>query len=123
MSDESFEKGLQKRKKVLGEEYVQKNLDNADDFSLPFQKMLTEICWDWAWNDEVIPDKTRSMLNLTMLAGQKAYAEFEIHCRGALNNNVTREELRAILHIISVYCGVPTAVECFKIARKVLEEK
>ncbi len=62
------------------------------------------------------------MLNLTMLAALGKMTEWEIHCRGAIKNGVTKEEIRAILHIIGIYCGVPQALECFRSARKVLDE-
>ena len=67
---------------------------------------MTEWCWGFGWGDETIDLKTRSMLNLTMLAGLGKMNEWEIHCRGALNNGVTKEEIRSIIHIIGIYCGV-----------------
>lgn len=123
MDKELFEKGLAKRKATLGAEYVEKNLAAADDFNRPFQEAMTEWCWGFGWGDETIDAKTRSMMNLTMIAALGKMAEWELHFKGAINNGVTKEELRAIIHAISIYCGVPQGVECFRIARKVLEEE
>ena len=123
MDDELFKKGLEKRKQTLGDEYVQKNLDKADDFTKPFQEAMTAWCWGFGWGDETINPKTRSMMNLTMIGALGKMHEWEIHCRGALKNGVSQDELRAIVHVIGIYCGVPQAVECFRVAKKVLEEK
>jgi len=123
MDEKLFKKGLEKRKKTLGEEYVDKAINNTDDFTLPFQKAMTEWCWGFGWGDESIDMKTRSMMNLTMIAALGKMHEWEIHCKGALRNGVSKEQIRAILHVIGIYCGVPQAMECFRVAKKVLEEK
>ena len=75
------------------------------------------------WGDDTIPAKTRSMMNLTMLAALGRMHEWELHLNGALNNGVTKNEVRAILHQIGIYAGVPAGVECFRIARKVFAER
>tara|TARA_Y100000741_G_C17955580_1_gene437609 strand:- start:122 stop:502 length:381 start_codon:yes stop_codon:yes gene_type:complete len=123
MDKNLFEKGLAMRKATLGDEYVTKNLAGADDLTLPFQKAITEWCWGFGWCDNTIDVKTRSMLNLSMLGALGKMDEWELHCRGAITNGVSMEEIRSIVHIIGIYCGVPAAVSCFKVARKVLEEK
>ena len=122
MDEELFKKGLEKRKATLGKEYVEKNLEQADEFTLPFQKAMTEWCWGFGWGDETIDAKTRSMMNLTMLAALGKMDEFEVHLKGALTNGVNVNEIKSILHVIAIYCGVPQGVECFKIARAILEE-
>jgi 4-carboxymuconolactone decarboxylase len=118
-----FEKGLMHRKATLGAEYVEKNLASADDFTRPFQEAMTAWCWGFGWGDETIPPKTRSMMNLSMIAALGKMHEWEVHCRGARHNGVTKEEIRAIIHVVGIYCGVPQALECFRVARKVLEEE
>ena len=123
MDEELFKKGLEKRKTTLGAEYVEKNLTKANDFTLPFQEAMTEWCWGFGWGDEVIDAKTRSMMNLSMIGALGKMTEWELHCKGAINNGVSKDEIRAIIHVIGIYCGVPQAVECFRSAKKVLEEK
>ncbi|GAB5446759.1 carboxymuconolactone decarboxylase family protein [Gymnodinialimonas sp.] len=120
--DDFFERGLEQRKATLGAEYVEKNLAAADDFTRPFQEAMTAWCWGFGWDDDVIEPKTRSMMNLAMLGALGRSHEWEIHCRGALNNGVTKEEIRAIIHVVGIYGGVPLSLECFRIARRVLEE-
>ena len=122
MDKERFERGVAKRKAVLGADYVEKTLAGADDFSRPFQEMMTEFCWGFGWGDDTLDPKTRSMLNLTMIAALNRMHEWELHFRGAITNGVTRQELRAVLHQISIYCGIPAGVECFRIAKRVLAE-
>jgi len=121
MKENLFEKGLEKRKSVLGAEYVEKNLANADEFSRPFQEAMTAWCWGFGWSDEVIDPKTRSMMNLTMIGALGKMHEWELHCKGAIKNGVTKEELRAIIHVIAIYCGVPQSLECFRAARRAME--
>ena len=123
MDNKLFEKGLKKRKETLGAEYVEKNLEQADDFTRPFQEAMTAWCWGFGWGDETIDAKTRSMMNLAMIGALGKMHEWEIHCRGAIGNGVTQDELRAIVHVIGIYCGIPQAVDCFRVAKKVLEKK
>ena len=123
MDETLFEKGLAKRKATLGAEYVENNLAAADDFTRPFQEAMTAWCWGFGRGDEDIDVKTRSMMNLAMIGALGKMHEWEIHCRGAITNGVSVEEIRATIHVISIYCGVPQGVECFRVARKVLEEQ
>jgi 4-carboxymuconolactone decarboxylase len=123
MDDIMFEKGLAKRKATLGADYVDSVMEGADEFSRPFQEAMTAWCWGFGWGDEVIDEKTRSMMNLAMIGALGKMHEWELHCRGALKNGVSVDEIRAIVHVISIYCGVPQGVECFRSARKVLEEE
>ena len=122
MNNDLFEKGLEKRKAVLGADYVEKNLANADDFTLPFQEAMTAWCWGFGWGDDVIDAKTRSMMILTMIGALGKMHEWELHCKGAIKNGVTKEELRAIIHVIAIYCGVPQSLECFRAARSAMAE-
>jgi len=118
-----FEKGVEMRKGTLGAEYVKNTLDNADEFSRPFQEAMTAWCWGFGWGDDAIDPKTRSMMNLSMIGALGKMHEWEIHCRGAIRNGVTKDEIRAIIHVVGIYCGVPQSLECFRVARKVLEEE
>lgn len=121
MNIDLFEKGLAKRKAVLGSDYVEENLAKADDFTLPFQEAMTAWCWGFGWGDDAIDNKTRSMMNLSMIGALGKMHEWELHCKGAIKNGVTKDEIRAIIHVIAIYCGVPQSLECFRVARKVLE--
>jgi len=105
--EELFISGLEQRKATLGADYVEKNLASADDFTRPFQEAMTAWCWGFGWGDEVIDPKTRSMMNLSMIGSLGKMHEWEIHCRGAVKNGVSKEEIRAIIHVIGIYCVVP----------------
>jgi len=122
MDEDLFKKGLEKRRSTLGAEYVDRNLATADDFSRPFQEAMTAWCWGFGWGDNTIDVKTRSMMNLAMIGALGKMTEWELHCRGAIRNGVSADEIRAIVHVVAIYCGVPQGVECFRSARKVLEE-
>ena len=122
MGQERLDKGIQVRRDVLGSEYVDRLMGNADDFNLPFQEIVSEYCWGFVWGDDTLDRKTRSMLNLTMIAALNRMEEWELHLRGAIKNGVTKQEIQAVLHQISIYCGIPAGVECFRIANRVFTE-
>jgi 4-carboxymuconolactone decarboxylase len=119
--DDLFDKGLERRRAVLGAEYVDRNLAAADDFSRPFQEAMTAWCWGFGWGDEALDPKTRSLMNLAMIGALGKMTEWETHLEGALTNGCTNEEIRAAIHVVGIYCGVPQALECFRVARRVLE--
>jgi 4-carboxymuconolactone decarboxylase len=123
VDNDLFNKGLERRKATLGKEYVEKNLAAADELTREFQEAMTAWCWGFGWSDDTIDAKTRSMMNLTMIGALDKMHEWEIHCRGALKNGVSKEEIRSIVHVIGIYCGVPQALTCFRVARKVLESE
>ncbi|GLS23221.1 4-carboxymuconolactone decarboxylase [Labrys miyagiensis] len=114
--------GEKMRRQVLGDDYVDRAMTNADDFSRPFQDMLNEYCWGAAWTDEGLDLKQRSLLNLGMLAALNRMHEFGTHFRGAIRNGLSETELRAALMQIAVYCGIPAGVEAFRVARSVRDE-
>ena len=118
-----FDTGLAKREATLGKEYVEQSLAKADEFTRPFQVAMTAWCWGFGWGDEVIDAKTRSMMNLAMLGAMGRIHEWELHCRGALNNGVSKEEIRAIIHCVGIYGGVPLSLECFRATQKVFAER
>jgi 4-carboxymuconolactone decarboxylase len=122
MDKETFERGLQIRKDVLGVDYVENSLKSADDFNRPMQELSTEYCWGYVWGREGLPRKTRSMLNLAMISALNRPHELKIHVKGALKNGVTRDEIREILMQVAIYCGVPAGMDSFRIAREAFKE-
>ncbi|MBR0790523.1 carboxymuconolactone decarboxylase family protein [Bradyrhizobium manausense] len=122
MDKKMHDKGLEVRKAVLGETYVNNALKNVDDFNRPFQEMLNEYCWGTVWGREELPRKTRSMLNIAMIAILNRQHEFRAHLKGALTNGVSRDEIREILMQVAIYGGMPAAVDSFRIAREVFAE-
>lgn len=122
MDKKTYDVGLEIRKSVLGKEYVEKSLQSADDFNLPLQELMTEYCWGAVWGRPELPRKTRSMLNIAMLSTLNRPHELKLHIKGALRNGVTPVEIREILLQVAIYCGVPAAVDSFRVAREVFDE-
>lgn len=122
MDKKLTEAGLAVRREVLGAEYVDQNMKNADAFNRPFQDLVSEYCWGVCWTDKTLSRRERSILNLGMIAALGKMHEFELHFRAALGNGLTQDELRAVLTQIAVYCGIPVGVDCFRSARKVLAD-
>jgi 4-carboxymuconolactone decarboxylase len=118
-----FTEGLKVRKEVLGEAYVENALNSADAFNWPMQEFVTEYCWGTVWLRPGLDRKTRSIINLAMLTALNRPHEIEVHVRGALRNGLTPEQICEIFLQTAVYCGVPAAVDSFRIAKKVLGEE
>lgn len=122
MNPDAFDQGLKTRREVLGADYVDAAIASADDFNRPLQELVTEYCWDSVWNRPGLDRRTRSLLNLAMLTALNRPHELKLHLRGALNNGVTRDEIREVLLQTAIYCGVPAAIDSFRVAREVLKD-
>jgi 4-carboxymuconolactone decarboxylase len=122
MDQKTFERGRAIRSSVLGKEFVDKSFETADDFNRPLQELVTEYCWGAIWGREELPKKTRSMLNLAMISALNRPHELKAHIKGALVNGVSVVEIREVLLQVAIYCGVPAAVDSFRIAREVFAE-
>lgn len=120
---ERYDAGLKTRREVLGAEYVDKSIAAQDDFNRPFQELLNTYCWNDIWNRPGLSRKTRSMLNLAMLTALNRGPELRLHVVGALNNGLTKEEIREVFLHTAIYCGVPASVEAFRVAREVFKER
>ena len=122
MDEKTFERGREIRSSVLGKDFVDNAFKTADEFNRPLQELVTEYCWGAVWGREELPKKTRSMLNLAMISALNRPHELKAHIKGALVNGVTRVEIREILLQVAIYCGVPAAVDSFRIAREAFAE-
>ena len=121
MSDR-FEKGLATRRAVLGAAYVDAALSAADDFTHDLQRLVTEYCWNEIWNRPGLPRETRSIINLSMLTALNRPHELRLHVRGAINNGVSRDTIKELFLQSAIYCGVPAAIDAFRVAREVFVE-
>jgi 4-carboxymuconolactone decarboxylase len=117
-----FERGLKTRAEVLGQEFVDHSIAQADDFNWPMQQLTTEYCWDEIWNREGLDRRSRSLLNLGMLVALNRPHELSLHIRGAINNGLTEKELQEVFLQSAIYCGLPAALEAFRVAKQVLKE-
>ena len=120
MSSEMFEKGKKIRIEVLGAQRVTKLLDGADDFNRPFQELVTEYCWGRCWGGDGLSAKQRSLLNIGILAALNRADEFELHVKAGIGNGLSLDEIQAALIQVTIYCGVPTGVEAFRLASRVI---
>jgi 4-carboxymuconolactone decarboxylase len=119
---ERLEAGLKVRREVLGDDYVNRSMQQADDFTRPFQELVSEYCWGAVWTRPGLPRRTRSLLNIAMLTALNRPHEVKLHVKGALNNGCSRDEIREVLLQAAIYCGVPAALDSFRIAREVFKE-
>ncbi|MED4224138.1 4-carboxymuconolactone decarboxylase [Neobacillus cucumis] len=122
MDKNRFDEGLEVRRGVLGAEYVDKSINNATDFNRPMQELVTEYCWGEIWTRPGLPRKTRSIINLAMLTALNRPHEIKLHVRGAINNGLTKEEIQEVFLQTAIYCGVPAAIDSFRIAQEVFNE-
>ena len=122
MTDERYEEGLAVRKAVLGEAHVERSLAAVSDFSRPVQEFVTRACWGDIWGRPGLDRRTRSLLNLVMLTALGRNHELGVHVRGALTNCATVQEIQEALLQAAIYCGVPAALESFRVAERVLAE-
>ena len=123
MDQKIYDKGLEIRTAVMGKSYVDKAFAaNADEFGRPVQDYITEYAWGAVWGREGLPHKTRSMLNLAMLAILNRPHELRGHIRGALNNGVTKDEIREIFMQVGVYAGAPAMLDSIRIAKEMFVE-
>jgi len=122
MNKEIYERGLAIRKSVLGAEYVDNALKNADDFTQPLQDLVTEYCWGWAWGREGLSKRDRSMINLAMISILNRQHELKVHVQGAIRNGLTKNEIQEVLLQVGIYGGIPAAVDSFRTAKAALAE-
>lgn len=121
-SSDLFKKGLAVRREVLGADYVDPSLARATDFNAALQQLTTEVAWGMIWTRPGLERKQRSIINIAMLSALNRGHELKLHLRAALNNGVSRDEIKEILLQVGGYCGVPAAVESFRIATEVFKE-
>jgi len=121
MNQDLFDKGLQTRREVLGSAYVDQAIKTADEFSKPLQEMVTQYAWGDVWNRPGLSRRDRSLLVIGMLTALNRPHELRLHLRGAVNNGLTREEIREALLQSGIYCGAPAAMDAFRVAKEVFQ--
>jgi 4-carboxymuconolactone decarboxylase len=122
MAERYYHQGLEIRRQVLGDKYVDKALAESDEFTRPLQDLITEYCWGQIWGRPGLDVRTRSMLNIAIMIALNRSPELKIHLRGALNNGVTKDEIKEIILQTAVYCGIPAALEAMSIAKQTFAE-
>jgi len=120
--EERLEAGLKVRRAVLGDDYVNKSLAAADDFTKPLQELVSKYCWGDIWCRPGLDRKQRSLINLAMISALNRPHELKLHVRGALNNGLTKEEIREVFLQVAIYAGVPASLDAFRVAKEVFAE-
>ena len=118
-----YEQGMDVRRAVLGDAHVDASLKNRNEFNEAFQDLLTRYAWGEIWSRPGLPRQTRSLLTLAMMVALNRPEELRMHLRAALNNGVTREEIREVLLQTAIYCGVPAANSAFHLAMEVFDQQ
>ena len=122
MNKAGYEKGMKIRREVLGNEYVDASMKKVSDFSRPYIELGVEYCWGEVWGRPGLDRRTRSIINLAMLSALNRSHEVKMHVKGALNNGLTKEEIREVFLQVAIYCGVPAGVDSFRTAKEVFNE-
>ena len=122
MTSELYNKGMKIRTEVLGEAYVKKAMAGMDDFNQPLQELVTEYCWGAVWGRDGLKRGERSMINLAMISALNLPHALKSHLCGEIANGMTRAQIREVFLQVAIYCGVPAAVDSFRIARETFAE-
>jgi 4-carboxymuconolactone decarboxylase len=121
------QRGMANRRRVLGDAWVDKAQRNTNEFNAEFQDLITRYAWNEIWGREAFGDKTRRLMVLSMMLGIKSYEEFAMHVRAALDgppeSRLTPEDIKEVILMSAIYCGVPTANHAFGVASDILREK
>jgi len=113
---ERYQQGMSVRRAVLGDAHVDRALKNANGLNEEFQELITRYAWGEIWSRPGLPQKTRSLITVAMIVALNRPDELRLHLRGAIQNGVTREEIKEVLHHRPIYCGVPAANSAFHAA-------
>lgn len=123
----NYQQGLLNRRRVLGDAWVDKSLANVNDFNAEFQNLITRYAWQEVWGRPALGDKTRRLMVLSTMIALKAYEEFAMHVRAALDgppeSRLTPDEIKEVIMQAAIYCGVPAANHAFSVAGAILREK
>lgn len=123
MKDPAHDRGMEVRREVLGDEYVDRAVARTTDFTSDFQDLITRYAWGEVWTRPGLDRKTRSCITLTALVALGRLDELALHVRAALRNGLTEEEIKEVLLQCAIYCGVPAANSAFAVAQKVLADQ
>src|SRR6202142_2098207 len=118
-----YQQGMKIRRAVLGDEHVDRADANTTDFNRDFQDFITRNAWGDIWARPGLPRHTRSLLTLAMMVALNRGEEFRMHVRAAVNNGVTRDQIKEVLLQTAIYCGVPAANSAFHSAAELFADK
>jgi 4-carboxymuconolactone decarboxylase len=123
MTDPAYERGMEVRREVLGDEHVDAAAARTTDFTADFQHLITRYAWGEIWTRPGLDRRTRSCMTLIALVALNRMDELGMHVRAARRNGLTKEEIKEVLLHSAIYCGVPAANAAFAVAQQVLDEE
>jgi 4-carboxymuconolactone decarboxylase len=125
--DSDYRDGMLNRRRVLGDAWVDRSLANVNDFNAEFQNLITRYAWNEVWGRSALGDRTRRLMVLSTMIGLKAWEEFALHTRAALDgppdSRLSAQEIKEVILQAAIYCGVPAANHAFGIAAQILRER
>jgi 4-carboxymuconolactone decarboxylase len=121
-SADAYEAGLRIRRHMFGVEGADKQVEAATDFTRPLQDMVTRYCFGEVWARPTLDLKTRSMLTIALLTALGKQNQLRVHVKGAIQNGVSKDEIREVLMHSMVYAGLPAAVDSFHTTTDVLKQ-
>jgi 4-carboxymuconolactone decarboxylase len=117
-----FDQGLSTRREVLGAEYVDASIQNATDFNIDMQELVTQYCWGDVWNRPGLDRRPRTFQTLALITALNRPQEHKQHVRAAINNGLSKDEIKEVFLQTAIYCGVPAAIDSFRVASEVFKE-
>ena len=119
---DAFATGLAIRREMFGVEGAERQIEAATEFTRPLQDMVTRYCFGETWARPTLDRKTRSMLTLALLTALGKQNQLRVHVKGAIQNGVSKEEIREVLMHSMIYAGLPAAVDSFATTTEVLKQ-
>jgi 4-carboxymuconolactone decarboxylase len=118
-----YDRGLKLRRDLFGDEAVDKRMSAFGEFGAPLQHIINAYAYGDVWSRPGLPLATRSLAMIAMMAAAGRAAELRVHLKGARKNGCSPEEIREILLLVALYCGIPAANDAHKAAVEVLAEE
>jgi len=122
MNKDLYEKGQKLRREVLGDAYVDAAAKKTTDFNRPFQELIAQYVWGTLWSREGLDRRTRALINIAMLTAMGRVEEVKLYLKAAPNVGVTQDDVREVLMQTAIYCGIPAALDSFRIAQEIYAE-
>jgi 4-carboxymuconolactone decarboxylase len=121
MTEDEYERAMDTRRQVMGDDYVERALAGSSEFTRDFQELITRYAWGAIWTRPGLDRRIRSAITLTALIALGRDEELALHLRAAVRNGLSHDEIKEILLQSAIYCGVPAANSAFRIASQVLD--
>lgn len=124
MNDEQrYQQGIDVRRAVLGDAHVDRSLSQLTPLNEEFQDFISRYAWGEIWTRPGLARHSRSLITIAMLIALNREAELRMHLKAAVNNGVTRDEIKEVLMQSALYCGLPAANSSFHLAAEVFAEQ